>query len=79
LARGFLRNANGAFTTFDPPGAALIGTVPTNINPMGTIAGYYYDINFIGHGFLRAANPSVFAEIVAVPRSRVVLRQLITN
>jgi hypothetical protein len=40
------------FTTFDVPGAVL-GTVPTAINPAGTITGYYVDASFVSHGFIR--------------------------
>jgi predicted membrane protein len=61
LAHGFLRNADGALTTFDAPGAvtSILGTFPSSINPKGAITGYYYTLegeSFIGHGFLRAAN-----------------------
>jgi hypothetical protein len=45
----------GTFTTFDVPGA-VNGTSPSSINPAGAITGTYYDVNFVGHGFLRARN-----------------------
>jgi hypothetical protein len=45
----------GSFTTFDVPGA-VNGTFPSSINPAGAITGSYYDVNFVGHGFLRAKN-----------------------
>jgi hypothetical protein len=32
------------------------GTSPTSINPAGTITGYYYDANGVGHGFVRRSN-----------------------
>src|SRR5258708_6993236 len=44
--------AAGAFITFDAPGAVQ-GTVPSKISQTGTITGYYYDANSVGHGFLR--------------------------
>jgi hypothetical protein len=54
---GFLRAPNGAFTTFDAPGAgtgAGQGTLPISINPAGEIAGNYVDANNVGYGFVRA-------------------------
>ena len=41
-----------AFTTFDPPGS--VGTSPNSINRSGAITGWYYDANFVGHGFVRS-------------------------
>jgi hypothetical protein len=43
----------GTFITFDVPGA-VDGTYPASMNPAGAITGYYYDVNSVGHGFLRA-------------------------
>jgi len=37
--------------TFDPPGA--IATVPVGLTLTGTVVGYYFDGNFVAHGFLR--------------------------
>jgi hypothetical protein len=51
--------AVGTFITFDAPGAgtgSFQGTFPSSINPAGAITGYYYDANFVGHGFLRSSN-----------------------
>jgi hypothetical protein len=45
----------GTFTTFDVPGA-VNGTSPASINPAGAITGTYNDVNFVGHGFLRASD-----------------------
>jgi hypothetical protein len=45
--------AVGYFLTFDAPGAVL-GTITTAVSASGVIAGYYYDANDVGHGFLRA-------------------------
>ena len=41
-----------AFTTFDPPGS--IATSPNSMNRSGAITGWYYDANFVGHGFVRS-------------------------
>jgi hypothetical protein len=48
--------ASGAATctTFDPLGST--STQPQSINPAGVITGYYFDANFVAHGFLRAPN-----------------------
>ena len=46
----------GQIITFDAPHAGLgsgQGTVPTSINPGGTIAGYYVDASYMYHGFVR--------------------------
>lgn len=47
--------ADGSFVTFDVP-AAVNGTLPFGINPAGAVTGYFYDANFVGHGFLRASD-----------------------
>ena len=58
LSHGFLRAANGAFTTFDVPGA--LNTYAENINAAGTISGYYEDAEINHeHGFVRAANGAI--------------------
>jgi hypothetical protein len=64
--QGFLRARYGTFMPFDPLAprfgslAALNpqgqGTTPLSINPAGAITGYYLDVNFVAHGFLRAPN-----------------------
>src|SRR5207249_4679597 len=43
VSHGFLRDRNGAFTTFDAPGApgAGPGTLPFAISPDGEITGFY--------------------------------------
>jgi hypothetical protein len=53
---GFLRAANGAFTTFDVPFGNVYGTVPFSISLTGAITGYFNDVNGVSHGFLRAPN-----------------------
>jgi hypothetical protein len=55
---GFLRSPDGAFTTFEAPGADTTannfnGTFPVSINDWGVITGYYVDVNNVVHGFLR--------------------------
>jgi hypothetical protein len=55
---GFLRGADGKFTSFDAPGADLTpghynGTFPVSINDLGLIAGYYADASGLWHGFIR--------------------------
>lgn len=54
----------GTFTTFDAPGAGTglnQGTFPVAINPAGAVTGYYYDANFVIHGFLRAGDGTLTA------------------
>jgi hypothetical protein len=57
---GFPSRAHGQqaqhIITFDAPGAKANGTVPVGINFFGTVAGYDYDTNNVGHGFLRTAS-----------------------
>lgn len=48
---GFLRSPYGVITAFDPPGSVF--TFPLGIGPTGVIIGWYYDANFVQHGFLR--------------------------
>lgn len=55
---GFVRSPEGKFTSFETPGADtnaqdFNGTLPNAINDAGAIAGVYYDINNVAHGFLR--------------------------
>lgn len=62
----FLRDPEGNFSTFDPPGkdpGLTAGAV--GINAIGTIAGVFTDSNFIVHGYLRARNGTF--TIVDVP------------
>ena len=51
-AHGFVRAADGTYTTFDPKRSA--GTDPYGgINNKGAVAGFYSDANEQQHGFLR--------------------------
>jgi hypothetical protein len=61
VIHGFLRDKDGSITSFDAPGACssdvnpacpFNGTLPGNINPKGTITGYYFDSNSVSHGFV---------------------------
>jgi hypothetical protein len=57
IYRGFLRAADGRFTTFAAPGAdttpgSFNGTFPVSINDWGVITGYYIDKNTVLHAFL---------------------------
>ena len=54
----------GTVTTFDVPGCT--STNPTAINPDGAITGYYSDVSFVTHGFLRAPDGT----ITTFPRAR---------
>ena len=57
MYHGFLRFANGTFTTYDPPGAGTgpgQGDYGESINAAGEIAGEYSDASGVFHGFLRA-------------------------
>jgi hypothetical protein len=55
---GYLRSPDGAFTSFDAPGADMTipynGTYPTSLNDIGAITGQSLDINEIFHGFVRS-------------------------
>jgi len=53
VQHGFVRDIDGTFTTFDPPGSTL--TVAAGINPAGVITGFWSATGHFGvkHGFLR--------------------------
>ncbi len=51
VSHGFLRNARGAFTTFDPPSSQA--TFPSGNNVLGTITGSYVGSDGVFHGFVR--------------------------
>lgn len=58
LYAGFVRDNSGNITVFEAPGAGLAqeedqGTVAGGINSSGTVAGYYYDVSKVPHGFIR--------------------------
>jgi uncharacterized membrane protein len=55
---GFLRDFWGHITSFDPSGE-YYGTVPEAISPDGAVTGFYFDVNFIAHGFVRSRDGSI--------------------
>jgi hypothetical protein len=65
VAHGYVRAPGGSITTFDVPDAggagtaSLPGTFGYNINPAGVIAGYYTDVNFVFHSFVRARDGTI--------------------
>ena len=68
VRHGFVRLANGTFSTIDAPGAGTAGTQGTtalSIDVAGDIAGFYRDPNGTTHGFLRAANGTITAPLNA--------------
>ena len=48
---GFVRSPDGAYKTFDIPGATN-GTYPQSINANREVAGGYFDGNDVQHGFV---------------------------
>jgi hypothetical protein len=48
IHHGYVRDPEGNFTTFDPPGSIL--TIPLSINAGGAITGYYNEANGVIHG-----------------------------
>jgi hypothetical protein len=53
--RGFVRDHQGRYQTFDAPGARF-GTAAKSISPNDTVAGDYVDSNQVTHGFARDRN-----------------------
>src|SRR2546422_3495957 len=53
---GFIRDANGTFTTVDAPGSAGCHTDAFSINNAGAVAGNYCDAGSRSHGYVRDAN-----------------------
>jgi hypothetical protein len=49
---GFVRNSDGTFATFDPPGS--VSTDNSGITPDGTVTSFYYDASLELHGYIRA-------------------------
>jgi hypothetical protein len=54
---GYLRESNGIFILFDPPGS--VHTFPGAINSAGLIVGGAADANNILHGFVRSVNGAI--------------------
>jgi hypothetical protein len=70
VIHGFVRSANGRFTTFDVPTACtetatppqdcfFEGTFPSSVNVLGKVVGTYYGEDGIAHGFLREADGTI--------------------
>jgi hypothetical protein len=57
INRGYVRDPEGNYTTFDPPGS--ISTIALSINAGGAITGYYYESNLVLHGFVREPNERI--------------------
>ena len=59
VSHSFLRNRNGVFTTFDPPGTASIyypgfeGSGAIGLNDAGAAGGYFVDATFTVHAYIR--------------------------
>ncbi len=65
---GFLRDALGAITTINAPGAAAgseQGTIVTGIDAAGDVIGAYTDTNNMIHGFVRSASNGTITVIDA--------------
>jgi hypothetical protein len=59
---GYVRYPDGAFATFDAPGAgtqAYQGTTGEGINRAGEAVGYYFDGKNVVHGFLRTRDGAI--------------------
>ena len=59
VSHGFVRQHDGAFTTFDAPGAGTgpgQGTRGFSIAPNGVVTGFLLDSNIVVHGFVREAD-----------------------
>jgi hypothetical protein len=57
MMHGFIRDAQGNITSFDPTGST--DTLPANINASGVIAGSYFDAVSVVHGFIRDAQGNI--------------------
>ena len=53
---GFLRAADGTFTTFTPPADFLFPGIGPSINPAGDVVGTYWESPSSEHGYLRSKN-----------------------
>jgi hypothetical protein len=54
VQHGFVRDAFGCITSFDPPGSQY--TAPQGVNQEGVIVGNFYDAAGNSHGFQRSAH-----------------------
>ena len=65
VLHGFVRNVNGAITTFDVPGAGSTagtfqGTLALGVSSFGLSTGYWVDSSTVAHGFIRHPNGLIF-------------------
>ncbi|HEY6945142.1 MAG TPA: chitobiase/beta-hexosaminidase C-terminal domain-containing protein [Candidatus Acidoferrum sp.] len=68
IRHGFVRLANGTFSTFDAPGVGTLpkqGTIAFSINVTGDITGFFIDSGGTAHGFVRAASGTITAPLDA--------------
>ena len=61
---GFIRTTGGKFITFQAPGADTTpgnynGTNPISINDLGVVAGFYWDVDGLSHGFIRTPDGKI--------------------
>jgi hypothetical protein len=56
---GFVRDPQGSFSSFDPPGST--STIAQSINDGGAITGYYSDGSNVKHGFVRLADGTLIS------------------
>src|SRR5260370_41534935 len=63
LGLGITASAQGpTVTTFDAPGAGMgaqQGTYPQSVNEAGAITGWYTDLRFVNHGFVRSLGGTI--------------------
>ncbi len=93
LYHGYIRAADGTFTSFNVPGENLapppqgsyLGTVPMCIDDQGVVAGYYWD-GAKTRGFVRAANgvitkfnPTMNLEPLGINNGGVIIGSLAPN
>jgi hypothetical protein len=65
LFRGFIRDASGAITTFEAPGAGTgpgqgtFTAIATALNSEGAVTGNYLDASNVYHGYVRVPNGTI--------------------
>jgi hypothetical protein len=53
VAHGFIRSAEGKYTTIDVPKPEAVGTQAYGINDEGTVVGWWFEADGLYHGYLR--------------------------
>jgi hypothetical protein len=56
VTHSFIRQTDGTFQVFDPPGAGANGSLADGITDTGIIVGSFLDANLVRHGYLRSAS-----------------------